>query len=435
MCARPKLVRNHTGRKPKVSVILLDWGVRESFHGVEYLNRQTAARGEYELIWIEFYDRQPEALRRLVDAGGARSPVLDKWIVLGYPDDYLFHKHRLYNIGLLAATGEVCVICDSDAIFLPTFIESLIRAFEEAPDAVVHIDEVRNNDRRFYPFHYPALEEIIGPGCINWRGTTTEGVIDTADRLHSANYGACMAARRRDMLAVGGADEHLDYLGYVCGPYDLTFRLVNYHGRDERWLRDEYVYHVWHPNQSGLNTDYHGPHDGKFMALRALDARMSFRVRPCLKNPWVGRDWRGRTVTLERLLELVAAREEPTWQRGAQPPGPPDTVYWVERDYRGFNVFTQGGRWYALPEKHNTFNPEKARQGRYRELLQAADIDLLHAAMQNHGANGRDIGPLGRLLRKVRAQPLHRLPGRALRRGRRLFASLRPARPPWEMSP
>ena len=26
----------------------------------------------------------------------------------------------------------------------------------------------------------------------------------------------------------------------------------------ERWLRDEYLYHVWHPNETGINSDYQG---------------------------------------------------------------------------------------------------------------------------------------------------------------------------------
>jgi hypothetical protein len=438
MVPHPRIILNRARTRPKISVILIDWGVRESFHSLEYLNRQTAARSDYELIWLEFYDREPAGLRRLVAAGGEHGPMLDQWIVLGYPDDTIFHKHRLYNVGLLAARGEVCVICDSDAIFRPTFIERLIRAFAETPDAVVHVDEVRNGHPRFYPFNYPDIAEILGRDCMNWCGTTTRGVVDRADRLHTANYGACMAARRRDLLAVGGADEHLDYLGYVCGPYDLTFRLVNYHGRDERWLRDEYLYHVWHPNQTGINMDYHSPHDGKFMALRALHVRTTFRIKPWLKNPWLGPDWLGRTIGLDRLLELLAARPEPTWKNGAQPAGPPETVYWVERDYAGFNVFAHRGAWYALPDWYNAFNPNKARRGRYRELLEAPDIDRLHTAihahMAGHAERARDRGPFRRMLYKVRAQPLHRLPGRVLQKGRRLLAALRPVRSPWDQA-
>ena len=49
----------------------------------------------------------------------------------------------------------------------PTFVESIIKSFEEDPNIVLHMDEVRNNDRRFYPFNYPSIEEVMGHGCIN----------------------------------------------------------------------------------------------------------------------------------------------------------------------------------------------------------------------------------------------------------------------------
>src|SRR5260221_14702261 len=52
----------------RVSVILLDWSVRESFHSIRYLNQQTIARDQYELIWVEFYRRTPPQLVQLMDA-------------------------------------------------------------------------------------------------------------------------------------------------------------------------------------------------------------------------------------------------------------------------------------------------------------------------------------------------------------------------------
>ena len=48
---------------------LIDWGVRESFHSLHYLNRQTVDRADYELIWLEFYNRKPLALTDLVASG------------------------------------------------------------------------------------------------------------------------------------------------------------------------------------------------------------------------------------------------------------------------------------------------------------------------------------------------------------------------------
>jgi SAM-dependent methyltransferase len=372
MGCNPKIVLHRETGKPKISVILIDWGVRESFHSLHYLNRQTASREDYELIWLEFYQRKPEALRRLV-ADGNR--VLDKWYVLGYPDDFIFHKHRLYNVGLLAATGDICVICDSDAVFSPTFIDNLLAAFRETPQAVIHLDEVRNNDRRFYPFNYPQIDEILREGCLNWQGATTSGLATGVDRIHGANYGACMAARRQDLLAVSGADEHLDYLGYICGPYDLTFRLANY-GRLERWLHNEYLYHAWHPNTSGINADYQGPHDGLCMSLLSLNARATGRIEPYLKSPLFDS---GAPASVANLLDCLRTNDDTAWRNGNQPAGPPDTVYLVEKNYKGRNVFAHKGRWYAVPRRVTTFNPAKVANGDYRSFLEAATLQELHA--------------------------------------------------------
>jgi hypothetical protein len=244
---RPELVLYKPRPGCRLSVILLDWGVRESFHSLHYLNRQTVDRDRYELIWLEFYGRKPLKLQEMVFRHGKDVPLLDQWITAGYSGDTTFNKHRLYNLGLLVAQGHYCVICDSDAIFTPNFIAKLLDGFAQTPRAVLHVDEIRNSDRCFHPFAYPSIAEVLGEGCINWNGTASRGLDNSQDMLHDANYGACMAAARDDLIAIGGADEHLDYLGYYCGPYDMTFRLVN-DGLGERWLRDEYLYHVWHPN-------------------------------------------------------------------------------------------------------------------------------------------------------------------------------------------
>ena len=69
-------------------------------------------------------------------------------------------------------------------------------------------------------------------GRTNLVGGKPAGLSEVNDTLHPRNYGAYMSALRDDLLAIGGADEHVDYLGYVCGPYDMTWRLVNM-GRTE----------------------------------------------------------------------------------------------------------------------------------------------------------------------------------------------------------
>lgn len=402
---QPELVCRRAQPGCRLSIILLDWGVRESFHTLHYLNQQTAPRDQYEIIWLEFYRRKPLKLQDMVFRHGTERPLIDQWLVAGYGDDIIFNKHRLYNLGLLMAQGHYCVICDSDAIFTPNFVARVLNGLQ-APGTVLHLDEIRNSGRRFHPFAYPSIEEVLGPGCINWSGGVSRGLDNSPDILHEANYGACMAAARADLLAIGGADEHLDYLGYICGPYEMTFRLIN-HGLTERWLRDEYLYHVWHPNEGSVNTDYQGPSDGRGMSQRSLEARTTGRVEPWLENPWVREARDGGPLDLDRLLQLVSTREEPAWRVGVQP-SPDESVFLMETAYQGFNLFRYRRRWYGLRSEDGYLDPRQLR--RYRVLLDGDnEAHVKQLAAYYHQLPTTWLGRLA-------AQPLYRLPWRAARK-------------------
>jgi len=270
---------------PKLSIILLDWSCRESFHILEYLAQQNVPRDQYEVIWIEYYSRHAPQIDRALEKCRVegRPPSVDRWVVMGMPDNVYYHKHLMYNVGILLSRGSILTICDSDAIVRNTFVESMMRFFAAEPKGVLHLDEVRNNLKRFYPFNFPTIEEVIGEGAINWYNGRTSGLWDTADILHTRNYGACLAALRQDLIGIGGADEHIDFLGHICGPYDMTFRLVNF-GKKEIWSEEEFLYHVWHPGQAG-ERNYLGPHDGKHMSTTALKARTTGRILPLVENP------------------------------------------------------------------------------------------------------------------------------------------------------
>jgi hypothetical protein len=256
---------------PLVSIVLLDWSCRERFHSLDWLSRQDVARSSYELIWVELFDRvAPAALAKA-----------DTVITLGQRG--MYHKHVGYNVGLLHARGEILTICDSDAVFPPDFVSSVLRSFRDSaggglkPLVLMH-HELRSS------FTYP------------------DGLADTAklaDRERwkwwklVPNAGACMSVRRADAIRFGGFDEHPSFRGYICGPYDLGWRLVNT-GIPEVWHDlSTVLWHFAHPDPVGTNglkspvrlllestyahVDMH--------ALTAVEAFSTGRVHPLKESP------------------------------------------------------------------------------------------------------------------------------------------------------
>ena len=328
------LIKSHTGAKPRISLILLDWSVRESFHLLHYLEKQDIERNLFEVVVIEYYDTASPALKQY-------EHQINTWILLQMPRECCFHKHLMYNTGLIMSRGEILVICDSDAMVGPGFIKSILDAFQGNDGLVLHLDEFRNERRDFYPFNFPSFDDVRGKGCLNSAGMVTSGLADRIDLIHQRNYGACMCARRSDLLAIGGADEHADYLGHICGPYEMTFRLLNL-GRRIEWSRTEFLFHTWHPGQDGTN-DVMGPHDGRNMSTAALEALASGRTRPLVENKALRQVPRGTIEAFNALKDLLA---DPDYRRQFFPDKnrtPPTTA-----SYKGFRIMATTDGYKAL---------------------------------------------------------------------------------------
>jgi hypothetical protein len=216
---------------PKVSIILLDWSCRESLHTLEWLNRQDVPRSDYELIWIDLYDRVPPEALAQAD------------VVVTLNQKGLYHKHVGYNVGLLLARGDVVTICDSDAVFPRDFVRSIITSFYEPGTSkrrslVLMHDELRTSQT--YPASLADAAQLKDQERWQWWDVTP-------------NAGACMSVLRDDALRFGGFDECPSYRGYLCGPYDLGWRLVNA-GLPEIWHdHSTVIWHFAHPDPIGVN--------------------------------------------------------------------------------------------------------------------------------------------------------------------------------------
>lgn len=262
--------RNSRPAKPQVSVILLDWSVRERFHTLDWLSRQNVPREQYELIWVELYDRVvPKVLEKA-----------DVVITCGQKE--MYHKHVGYNIGLMHSQGQVITVCDSDAVFPPDFIDSIIKTFNMAESSDLSSLVLMHYEWRTKHTYPEKLSDVSELSKYEW------------DDLWP-NVGACMSVRKIDAIRFGGFDEHPSFRGHMCGPYDLGWRLVNA-GIPEVW-HDESValWHFAHPNPLGasgqsfswklwLQVAY--PHL-QAHALTAVEAFSTGRLLPLKENPQV----------------------------------------------------------------------------------------------------------------------------------------------------
>lgn len=255
----------------KVSIMLIDWSVRESFHAVDYLNKQTIPRSDYEIIWIEYYNRRPKAIEDFAAQG-----KIDKWLVLNKTGAYF--KHLMLNEGVVASDGEIVVLCDSDAIFSSTFIESIITTFDHNKNIVLNLDQVRINNKDYYPFKYIPWEELKKKADFQMK---PPGLTMLYDLIHCRNYGACFCATRDSIIEMGGLDEHPSYHCFFSGG-ELGWRMVN-KGYREIWHQGEWVFHVWHPRGKS-DVDTMGQSDGKGVNYAALEVTKTKRITPLVEN-------------------------------------------------------------------------------------------------------------------------------------------------------
>jgi len=388
------LFEHGLAERPKVSFVLLDWSCRESFHMFHYLNQQNVPRDNYEIIWIEYYNRRSPEIRKWLEdcARQSKPPMLDQWIVMDMPETLYYHKHLMYNIGIVLSRGEVVTICDSDAMVRPTFVETIIKSFEEDPNIALHMDEVRNNDQRFHPFNYPSFDEVEGEGAINLKNGTTTGLLDTKDPLHTLNYGACLCARRDDLISIGGSDEHLDYLGHVCGPYELTFRLKNL-GRRE----------FWHPGQAG-SGNYVGPHDGMHMSSTALEAVKSGRIQPLLENKAIRALREDPTLNPKTLIpQLIDPSCFEKWTYEAMSESSSfyvwETAELVESLFH-YNIIRHMGRFYGLPQALGAVDLNKREEREHPDILVAGSHEeiknLIEKKFNRYGGHRPSVEPQAR---------------------------------------
>jgi hypothetical protein len=201
----------------KVSIVMIDGGFRENTFGVEYFSKQRFPEDEYEIIWVDYYDR--------VNPRVAANP---KVTVMTLNKSGIYHSSYCFNRGIREARGELIVIPDADQIVPWDFISRVWDLHREYDELVA------------YGYRHDEAE----------RGALQSFDFDELERKcvlkNPVNYGGCLTVRKKWLVKVNGYEQHpLFRTGNHANGLDMYTRFKNL-GLAIRWEPTLKLYHPWH---------------------------------------------------------------------------------------------------------------------------------------------------------------------------------------------
>jgi|GEM_PF-1512772 len=215
----------------RISVVMIDGSFRENVFGAKYFSEQNFPDEDYEIIWIEYFDRiHPE-----ISANSkVKAICLDK--------KGIYHSSYCFNRGIKEARGEIIVIPDADQIVLPDFLDrvwDLHQAYEKLVVYGYRYDEVQEGILDSHDFK--ELEEK----CV---------------LKNPFNFGGCLTVRKKWLVQMNGYEEHDVFrTGFHANGMLMSSRFKNM-GLAIQWEPSLRLYHPWHPFTLSGSLEYTSQH-------------------------------------------------------------------------------------------------------------------------------------------------------------------------------
>lgn len=216
----------------KISVIMIDGGFRENVYGAKYFSEQDLAENEYEIIWVDYYDKPHKNIKKY--------PKVNV-IALNKTDEY--HSSYCFNAAIAASKGELVVIPDADVVVEKNFLE---RVWE---------DHQANDSLVMYCYRYdePRKEHLLQLDIEHLR---KECVL-----TNPSNYGGCLTVRKKWLLEINGYEQHPIFRsGFHANGLDVYTRLKNL-GLHIKWHPTIKLFHPWHSFTLEHHSNYKRQHD------------------------------------------------------------------------------------------------------------------------------------------------------------------------------
>lgn len=230
----------------KLSVILWDCGFREKTHAVDAYLNQSLDPDNYEIIWVEFYDRVLEAIKKYQDQyKNVRYVCLHQSGTAQYG--------MCINEGVRLAQGELLVISDGDVIVPDDFLENEL-ALHAQSGTMPFINYHRRYDE-------PQTLTTVDP-------TDLESVKKRCTIARYLNYAGCFSMRKEHFIQLNGYEHGLNF--HDACAREFNARAVNA-GYLIRWDQRVDLFHPWHLNTGNTILPGQGELEHAIIDKRKLD--------------------------------------------------------------------------------------------------------------------------------------------------------------------
>jgi GT2 family glycosyltransferase len=227
-----KREKNNSKKAPKVTVIMVDGSYRPHFAIIDCLSQQTLPTDEFEVLWIEYYDKvKLELVNKM-------NPYANFHIIT-LQQTGTYHSSLCFNKGISVAKAELLIIIDADTVIEKDFIKTV---WEEHQN---------NNCLVMYIFRYDESKRKA-PLCLD-----RNYLQKRCTTVNPYNYGGCLTVRREWLMKINGYEQHDVFRtgGDHANGLDVFTRFKNL-GLPVMWHPHLKMYHPWHPHKDGYKLGY-----------------------------------------------------------------------------------------------------------------------------------------------------------------------------------
>lgn len=262
-----------TMNTPRMSIVMVDGGFRESYHAIDFFCQQSLPAEDYELIWVEYYDTvNPALAAQIAKYPNARVITLNR--------SGVYHSSYCFNAGIAASRAELILIPDADLVVEPDMLQA--------------VWEMHQTDERLvmYLFRYEELE------AQRQAAITLEHLQDVCVMKSPSNFGACLTVRKKWLTAINGYEQHPVFgTGFHANGQDVNTRFKNL-GLPIMWHPHIKLYHPWHPFTKAADDAY----NRQLVVIR-------YRAVNLLTHAFEGLDPAHAQAMPEDLVALLAEKE------------------------------------------------------------------------------------------------------------------------------